>query len=147
MAEFVWRDEEFAPQIRRAPGMIAYLEGKGTEWVAELNTELHAAQARRKQTVEDGYDFHVTTGGTRARLYIVAETARAQAHEAANSSILKLMRTTGFDVNTSRGRRFVNPNPRSGDAKKAVKNARARERRAEKKARRDAFLAHVSAFT
>jgi geranylgeranyl pyrophosphate synthase len=88
--------------------MVAYLEAKGEEWVAELNTELHAAQAKRKQPVEDGYDHHVTTGGTRARLYIVAETARAQAHEAKHSSILKLMKTSGFDVKKGTGE-FKNP--------------------------------------
>lgn len=108
VARFEWHDEEFAPQIRKAPGMVAYLEAKGTEWVAELNAELHTAQAARKQPVEDGYTHHVTTEGTRARLYIVAATARAQAHEAKNSSILKLMKTTGFDVKRGSGE-FKNP--------------------------------------
>lgn len=88
--------------------MVAYLEAKGVEWVAELNADLRAAQASRKQPVEDGYDFRVTTGGTRARLYIVAATARAQAHEAKHNMILKLMKTTGFDVKRGTGV-FKNP--------------------------------------
>lgn len=108
MARFDWHDREFGPQIRKAPGMVALLDSMGEEWVARLNTELHAAQARRKQPVEDGYIHDVTTGGTRARLYIVATTARAQAHEAEHSSILKLMRTSGQDVNVHG--EFRNPN-------------------------------------
>jgi hypothetical protein len=79
--------------------MVAYLKAMGDQWTADLNTELHAAQAARKQPVEDGYIAHVTEGGTRARLFIVAATARAQAHEAKHSSILKRMRTSGHDVN------------------------------------------------
>lgn len=108
MAEFEWHDEEFAPQIRKAPGMVAYLEAKGVEWVAELNTELRVAQAARQQPVEDGYDHHVNVEGTRARLYIVAASARAQAHEAKHASILKLMKTSGFDVKMGSGE-FKNP--------------------------------------
>lgn len=106
MARFDWHDEQFAPQIRKAPGMVAYLDAKGTEWVSELNAELHAAQEKRHQPVEDGYDHHIQTGGTRARLYIVAATARAQAHEAAHSSILKLMKD--HDIKKGEGE-FKNP--------------------------------------
>lgn len=98
MARFDWHDEEFAPQIRNAPGMVAHLESMGEKWVDRLNTELHAAQTARKQPVEDGYTKHITAGGSRARLFIVAMTARAQAHEAKHSSILKLMQTSGHDV-------------------------------------------------
>lgn len=108
MARFDWHDEEFG-EIRRSPGMVAHLDGMGEQWVARLNEELHGAQARRNQPVEDGYDHHITTGGTRARLYVVASTARAQAHEAKHGSILKLMRTSGLDVNQGTGR-FRNPN-------------------------------------
>lgn len=107
MARFDWHDEEFPP-IRKSPGMVAYLEEKGEEWVAELNADLHAAQAKRKQPVEDGYTHYVHVGGTRARLYIVAATARAQAHEARHNMILKLMKTSGHDVNRGTGV-FKNP--------------------------------------
>lgn len=108
MARFEWHDEEFG-EIRRSPGMVAHLDGMGVQWVGRLNSELHAAQAARKQPVEDGYDHHITVGGTRARLYVVASTARAQAHEAKNGSILKLMHTSGLDVNQGTGE-FRNPN-------------------------------------
>lgn len=107
MARIDWHTEEFA-NIRRSPGMVAHLKAMGEEWEARLNSELHAAQAARKQPVEDGYDHHITTGGTRARLYMVAATARAQAHEAKHNSILKLMRTSGLDVNQGQGE-FKNP--------------------------------------
>jgi hypothetical protein len=89
-------------RIRKTPALEAQLEAMGTEWVARLNTELHAAQTKRKQPVEDGYVAHVNQGTTRVRLHIVAATARAQAHEKAHSSILKLMRTTGHDTKASR---------------------------------------------
>lgn len=88
--------------------MVARLEAMGTEWVGRLNAELRSAQAARDQPVEDGYTHHITTGGTRARLFIVASTARAQAHEARHSSILKLMDTSGHDVDRT-GREFKNP--------------------------------------
>lgn len=76
--------------------MVAHLEEMGAEWVTRLNAELHSAQAARKQPIEDGYNHHVVVGGSRARLFIVAASARAQAHEAKHSSILKLMRTSGY---------------------------------------------------
>jgi hypothetical protein len=107
VARYDWHLEEFV-RVRKSPGMIAHLEGMGEEWVGLLNTELHAAQTARKQPVEDGYVHHITTGGSRARLYIVAKTARAQAHEAKHSSILKLMRTSGHDVKRH-ARDFKNP--------------------------------------
>lgn len=109
MARFDWHDKEFAPQIRKTPGMIITLRNMGAGWIGDLNDELNAAQARRKQPVEDGYDSHVTEGGSRARLFIVAASARAQAHEAKHGSILKLMRTSGLDVNQGAGE-FRNPN-------------------------------------
>ena len=107
MARFDWHIDEFA-NIRKAPGMIAYLEKMGAEWVGELNTELKAAQEARDQPVEDGYFHHVTDGGSRARLFLVAGTARAQAHEAKHNSILKKMKTSGHDVDLT-GRKFKNP--------------------------------------
>jgi hypothetical protein len=76
-------------RIRKSEGMVAYLEKVGTETVTRSNADLHAAQAARKQPVEDGYDHHITTEGSRARLYIEPTTARAIAHEAVNHTILK----------------------------------------------------------
>lgn len=87
-------------ELRHATALEGLLHERGETWIARLNTELHAAQAKRKQPVEDGYTYHVSGVGTRLRLYIVAATARAQAHERAHSSILKLMETTGYDVKT-----------------------------------------------
>lgn len=88
MATFKWNIEEFK-RIRKSEGMIAHLEAIGRETVARCNADLHAAQARRKQPEADGYDDHVRIGGTRARLYINAFTARGMAHEAVNHAILK----------------------------------------------------------
>lgn len=76
-------------RIRTSEGMVAYLEKMGAETVARCDTDLHAAQEARKQPVADGYAHVVTTGGTRARLYIEPTTARAIAHEAVNHTILK----------------------------------------------------------
>lgn len=88
MARFKWNIDEFV-RIRKSEGMISHLQDIGRETVARCNTDLHAAQARRKQPQADGYDHNVTTGGTRARLYIRPYTARAIAHEAVNHTILK----------------------------------------------------------
>ena len=74
---------------------------RGETWCSRLNAELHTAQRARKQKVADGYTYHIHSTGTRLRLYIVAFTARAQAHERKHSSILKLMETTRYDVQTS----------------------------------------------
>lgn len=95
--KITWNMDEFT-RIRKAPALVAKLHAMGEEWTGDLNEELHAAQARRKQPVEDGYTYHINTGGTRARMYIVAATARAQAHERKHSSILKAMRTSGLDT-------------------------------------------------
>lgn len=95
-------------RIRKAPKLVELLTERGERWIAELNAELHAAQSARKQDIEDGYTFYVSTEGDRAKLFIVAATARAQAHEAANQSILKKMDTSGFDVKRGTGR-FTNP--------------------------------------
>jgi hypothetical protein len=95
----VLHNEEFK-RIRKSAALVGLFNLRGEEWVERLNNELHIAQAKRKQPVEDGYVYHVSDRGTRARLYIVAATARAQAHERAHSSILKLMETTNYDVKT-----------------------------------------------
>lgn len=78
-------------RIRTSPGIEAELETRGKTWTERLNTELHAAQAKRKQPIEDGYSHDVTTGGSRDRLYVWPFTARAIAHEAVNQSMLKLV--------------------------------------------------------
>lgn len=88
MARFVWNDDEFR-RVRKSEGMVDLLRAIGTETVARCNTNLHAAQARRRQPQADGYDHRVSTEGTRARLYIAASTARGMAHEAVNQDILK----------------------------------------------------------
>ena len=87
-------------EVRKSARLESILRVRGETWVSRLNTELHAAQTKRKQPVEDGYTFYIHSGGSRLRLYIVAFTARAQAHERKHSSILKLMETTKYDVKT-----------------------------------------------
>jgi len=69
----------------------------GEQWVGDLNRELNAAQARRKQPIEDGYKFSISHNDDRIRMRIWAFTARAMVHEAKHQSILKLMRHSGFD--------------------------------------------------
>lgn len=88
MARFEWNVDEFE-RIRKSPGMIGHLNAIGRETVSRCNAELHAAQAKRKQPVEDGYDRTLSLIGDRARLIITPVTARAMAHEAVNHSILK----------------------------------------------------------
>jgi hypothetical protein len=85
-------------EMRKDPKLVSILRVRGETWVSRLNTELHAAQKARKQPTADGYKYYVHTEGTRARLYVLAFTARAQAHEKKHSSILKLMETTQYDV-------------------------------------------------
>jgi hypothetical protein len=85
-------------EVRKAAPLEAKFAAKGKEWVERLNAELHAAQAARKQPVKDGYKYHISRKGTRIRMDIRAFTARAAAHEKKHSKILKLMHTTGHDV-------------------------------------------------
>jgi hypothetical protein len=75
-------------RIRNTPEMTAYLEHIGVETVSRSNSDLHAAQAKRRQPQEDGYDHHISHG-SRARLTIFPDTPRAMAHEAVNQTILK----------------------------------------------------------
>lgn len=78
-------------RIRKTAEMKAELEERGKTWVERLNAELRAAQAKRKQPVEDGYMYEITTEGSRYRLYVWPFTARAIAHEAVNQSMLKMV--------------------------------------------------------
>lgn len=78
----VWRE------MRNSAGMDEHWEKVGAETVARCNADLHAAQAKRNQPAEDGYDFSISHG-TRARLHVFPTTARAIAHEAVNQTILK----------------------------------------------------------
>src|SRR5262245_2852851 len=89
---FDWHLEEFE-RIRKSEGMVAYLHGMGEQLVEQLNAELHAAQQARNQPVADGYKYYVTNEGdaSRARLHVLAFTARGQAHEAAHQSILRML--------------------------------------------------------
>jgi hypothetical protein len=75
-------------EMRNSPAVDEYLDRVGAETVAKCNADLHAAQTKRRQPVEDGYDFHITHG-TRRRLNIFPDTPRAMAHEAVNQTILK----------------------------------------------------------
>ena len=97
MAKIVWHDKEFE-KIRKAPSLHALFHQMGTPWAADLNADLNAAEIKRGQPVEDGYKFYVTELPHEVRLFMVAFTARAQAHEAKHSSMLKLMRTAGRTV-------------------------------------------------
>jgi hypothetical protein len=100
-------------RIRKTAELKSELDARGRQWVERLNAELHAAQAKRKQPVEDGYRYEITTEGSRYRLYVWPYTARAIAHEAVNQSMLKLVpigsikRTKGPDREVPRelGRR------------------------------------------
>ena len=78
-------------EMRKDPKLRAALSLWGQSATDELNAELAAAQERREQSVEPGYESSVVAGAghTRARLYIAAATARAQAHEKAHDSLLK----------------------------------------------------------
>lgn len=76
-------------RIRHAPSLVDHLVKAGEETVKRCNEDLHAAQAARKQTVEDGYEYEVSFAGDRARLHLWPYTARAIAHEAVNHAILK----------------------------------------------------------
>lgn len=87
-------------EVRKAAPLEAMFVAAGKEWVADLNAELHAAQKARKQPMFDGYKYHLSRAGTRIRMDIRAFTARAAAHEKKHSKILKLMKTTGFDIET-----------------------------------------------
>lgn len=86
---FDWHLDEFQ-RIRTSPGLRTWLTDLGTQLVSELNAELHAAQQKRNQPVEDGYKFYVVKGGeSRYRLHVLAFTARGMAHEAKHQSILR----------------------------------------------------------
>lgn len=109
MVEFRrWNESEFT-RIRKSPGLVNKFHAMGFDWADRLNTELHAAQAARKQEEADGYDYHVEEKGSRARLFMVASTARGQAHEAKHHSILKLMRTDDLDVKVRKPDKPDNP--------------------------------------
>lgn len=118
-------NEEFV-KLRKDPAIEGLLHERGEDWVARLNAELHEAQIKRKQPVEDGYTYHIGKEGDRLRLYVIAATARAQAHERKHSSILKLMETSGWDVK-SRGELI----------KIAEKKVAAKKRKAERRRKLD----------
>lgn len=75
-------------RIRNSAGMDAYLKQVAAETIARANADLRAAQAKRKQPVEDGYSHNITHG-SRSRLILYPDTPRAIAHEAVNQSLLK----------------------------------------------------------
>lgn len=88
--DFDWHLDEFE-RIRKSEGIVSFLHETGKQLVSGLNAELHAAQRARDQPVEDGYKYYVTNeaNASRARLHVLAFTARGQAHEAAHQSILR----------------------------------------------------------
>jgi hypothetical protein len=98
--------------IRKAPQLVSLFAAIGDEIVQDLNQELHAAQARRKQKVEDGYKFAISHDDDRIRMRIWAFTARAAAHEAKHQSILKHMKFVG--QTKRQGGRARNPGPNFG---------------------------------
>lgn len=98
MAKVVLYEKRIEDQVGKAPGLKALFDVMGAEWVARLNTELNAAEAKRGQPVEEGYKHYVNTLKHEVRLYVVAFTARAQAHEARHSAMLKQMRTAGHTI-------------------------------------------------
>lgn len=75
-------------EMRNSPEADEYLNKVGEETVRQCNADLRAAQAKRGQPEEDGYDFTITHG-SRSRLNIFPDTPRAMAHEAVNQTILK----------------------------------------------------------
>jgi hypothetical protein len=78
-------------RIRKSLGLYHELDTRGKGWTERLNAELRAAQAKRNQPIEDGYDYNITAEGSRLRLYVWPFTARAIAHEAVNQSMLKMV--------------------------------------------------------
>jgi hypothetical protein len=109
--------------VRKASKLESILRVRGETWTSRLNAELHKAQRARRQPIADGYTFYIHSSGSRLRLYIVAFTARAQAHERKHSSILKLMETTKYDV--KRQSELTRAQRRAGA--EAVKDANDRE--------------------
>lgn len=127
MANFKWNLDEFR-RIRNSPGWVEYLEKMGSESVERLNTELRAAQAKRKEPVEDGYTHFLTSTASATRLHIGAETARAQVHEDRHSSVLKLINKPAHVQAEDWPRVYA-------------------ERANENKQRAAGFMSHVKAFT
>lgn len=91
----MWSNTEDWQEIRKSPILVSVFAEMGESIVRELNWELHAAQAARKQKVEDGYKFSISHDRDRIRMRIWTFTARAMAHEAKHQSILKHMRFVG----------------------------------------------------
>lgn len=108
----MWSNTEDWQQIRKTPELVSMFAGMGEHIVQELNWELHGAQARRRQPVEDGYKFAISHDRDRIRMRIWAFTARAAAHEAKHQSILKHMQFVG-DVKEKGGGR-TNPGSHAG---------------------------------
>lgn len=77
-------------EMRNSPQTDEYLHRVGEETVARCNADLRAAQAKRGQPQEDGYDYTITHG-SRSRLNVFPSTPRAIAHEAVNQTILKVI--------------------------------------------------------
>lgn len=95
----MWSNTEDWQYVRKSPELVAIFNQIGGMWVDDLNRELREAQAKRRQQIEDGYKFAINVDSDRIRMRIWAFTARAMVHEAKHQSILKLMKTSGWDVN------------------------------------------------
>jgi hypothetical protein len=113
----MWSNTEDWQYIRKAPELVSLFNQIGGMWVDDLNSELRQAQAARKQKIEDGYKFAINSDSDRIRMRIWAFTARAAAHEAKHQSILKLMKTSGWDVKRGSARP-TNPGPNFGSGRR-----------------------------
>lgn len=126
-------NEEFV-RLRKVQPLANLFSARGKSWTDRLNTDLAAAQVKRKQPVEDGYTFHISSHGTRLRLYVLTYTARAYAHERKHSSILKLMETTRYEVKM---RHELTPAQQKVEAQAKAASVRNARERARAKAKRD----------
>lgn len=128
----VLNNDEF-DRLRKVQPLANMFSARGKSWTDRLNTELKAAQAKRKQPVEDGYTFHISSHGSRLRLYVMTYTARAFAHERKHSSILKLMETTRYEVKMRHeltpGQQKVEAHAKAKSVQRARERARARAKR------------------
>lgn len=130
-------------RIRTSPGIVSDLHRRGNQWVKRLNEDLERAEARRGQEVEAGYDYTVTTRGTRARLYVNTTDARAAAHEARHQNLLK-MAVIGESAHSGDP---VDPNLPEELAKRVKKRSAVHKRKQKAKAKKwlKAEQAHIDA--
>lgn len=132
-----WNMDEFR-DVRKMEGLYEQLDERGKLWTDRLNDDLHNAQAKRKQPIEDGYTYAITTEGSRDRLYVWPYTARSIAHEAVTQAMLKLVPIGDIKARKGPDRRVPQElaersNAAQGRTTKKAKRAAAKERREAKK--------------